>query len=56
LVDPVTAKVLGIQENDLWIAAQAIERNLILVTNDGMSRIREIASELRIEDWGSATP
>ncbi|NLX07818.1 MAG: type II toxin-antitoxin system VapC family toxin [Phycisphaerae bacterium] len=54
LVDPVTAKALGIQENDLWIAAQAIERNLILVTNDGMTRIREIAPELRVEDWAAA--
>ena len=34
MIDPVTAKELGIQENDLWIAAQAIEHNLILVTND----------------------
>lgn len=56
LVDPVTAKELGIQENDLWIAAQAIERNLILVTNDGMACIREVAPELRVEDWAAAAP
>jgi tRNA(fMet)-specific endonuclease VapC len=30
---------LGIDENDLWIAAQACERNLILVTNDKMARL-----------------
>lgn len=53
LVDPITAKELGIQENDLWIAAQAIERNLILVTNDAMRRIREVVPELRIEDWAA---
>ncbi|UCE58409.1 MAG: PIN domain-containing protein [Phycisphaerales bacterium] len=51
LIDPVTAKTLGIQENDLWIAAQALERNLVLVTHDKMDHIRKVASELRIEDW-----
>jgi len=56
LVDPVTAKELGIQENDLWIGAQAIERNLVLVTNDAMARIREVGPELRVEDWTAAVP
>jgi predicted nucleic acid-binding protein len=53
LSDPLTALALGIQENDLWIAAQAIERHFILVTNDQMRRIREIAPEpeLAVEDW-----
>jgi len=54
LVDPVTSLALGIQENDLWIAAQAIERNLVLVSNDGMKRIRDVAPELRVEDWGQS--
>lgn len=52
LVDPVTSLELGIQENDLWIAAQAITRNLTLVTNDKLSRIREVASDnLHIQNW-----
>jgi tRNA(fMet)-specific endonuclease VapC len=51
LVDPVTGLTLGIQENDLWIAAQAVEHNLILVSNDRLTRIREVASELRVENW-----
>ena len=52
LVDPVTSLELGIQENDLWIAAQAITRNLTLVTNDKLSRIREVAGDnLHIENW-----
>ena len=51
LLDPATALSLGIQENDLWIAAQAIERNFVLVTNDTMDRIREVAPELRVENW-----
>ncbi len=54
LVDPVTSKSLGIQENDLWIAAQALERNFVLVTNDTMLRIREVAPELIAEDWGAS--
>jgi len=56
LVSPVTSRVLGIQENDLWIAAQAIERNLVLVTNDQkMLRIQEIAPELTVEDWARSS-
>jgi len=52
LASPLPSKVLGIQENDLWIAAQAIERNLVLVSNDKMQRIRTVAPELNVEDWG----
>ena len=52
LIDPVTSLELGIQENDLWIAAQAISLNLTLVTNDAMKHIREVADKsLRIENW-----
>lgn len=44
-----------IQENDIWIASQAIERNLILVSHDKLSVISECAAAcgfaLRIEDW-----
>ena len=32
--DRVTDKMLQIVENDLWIAAQAIERNYTMVTSD----------------------
>jgi predicted nucleic acid-binding protein len=56
LVCPITSKDLGIQENDLWIAAQAIERHLVLVSNDAMMQIREVATELDVEDWGSISP
>lgn len=53
-IDPVTAKELGIDENDLWIAAQAITRNLTLVSNDKLSRIREVAGDdLQIENWST---
>jgi len=51
LTDPITSKELGIQENDLWIAAQALERNLVLVTDDKMDRIRTVAQKLKLENW-----
>ncbi len=52
LRDPVTSLELGIQENDLWIVAQAITRELTLVTNDKLARIREVAGDaLHIENW-----
>jgi tRNA(fMet)-specific endonuclease VapC len=51
LLDPVTGLTLGIQENDLWIAAQAVEHNLVLVSNDRLTRLREAAPELRVENW-----
>ena len=52
LVDRFTWLELGSLENDLWIAAQAISRNLILVTNDKLTRITEVAgSDLRIDNW-----
>ncbi len=53
LADPETSLTLGIDENDLWIAAQAVEHNLVLVTHDAMRRIRSIADELRVDDWAA---
>lgn len=32
--DRVTGQLLQIDENDLWIAAQAVERNLVVITSD----------------------
>lgn len=32
--DRVTSQLLQIDENDLWIAAQAIERNYVIITSD----------------------
>jgi predicted nucleic acid-binding protein len=52
LVDPATSLQLQIQENDLWIAAQAVRYGLILVTHDKMTGIKAVAgSQLRIENW-----
>ena len=46
LSDRTTAKALGVQENDIWIAAQAIQYNLVLVTEDHMYRLVEISKSL----------
>jgi tRNA(fMet)-specific endonuclease VapC len=53
LRDLATGKELGIQENDLWLAAQAITHRYVLVTSDRMRHIREVVTpeELMIEDW-----
>ncbi len=55
LVDPTTALALQIQENDLWLCAQAIGHEMVLVTNDRMLAIRKAAEgmvpELIVQDW-----
>jgi tRNA(fMet)-specific endonuclease VapC len=55
MTDPVTGRELGIDENDLWIVAQAIERGLVLATADRMVRIRDAVAALyplfTIENW-----
>jgi len=58
LIDPVTSLQLRIQENDLWLVAQAINRGLVLVTNDrkSMQPLREAAGdELIVENWAAET-
>jgi tRNA(fMet)-specific endonuclease VapC len=56
LVDKTTGLELGIQENDLWIAAIAVEYNMILVTDDRMARIQEVAPALTVVKWKRSTP
>ena len=57
LTDHATASILGIDENDLWITAQAVQYNLVLVTNDGMFHIRTALNTLfpdvRIVNWAA---
>jgi predicted nucleic acid-binding protein len=57
MTDPATGRELGIDENDLWIVAQAIERGLVLVTSDKMTKIRDavaaIYPDLRIVNWAA---
>jgi len=58
LLDRTTGLALGIQENDLWIGAIAVERHMILVTEDKMKRIQEVAPPpmLTIVPWKNPTP
>ncbi|MBN2240034.1 MAG: type II toxin-antitoxin system VapC family toxin [Dehalococcoidales bacterium] len=55
MVDEVTGKSLGIQENDLWIVSVAVQYNYIFITTDkagGMKRIVEAANYAdRTEFW-----
>ena len=45
---------LGVDVNDIWIAAQAIEHNMILVTEDSMQCIRDSAGKLLdVENWAA---
>ena len=57
LYDPIAAREFGFDENDLWLVAQAIERNLVLVTNDRMRRIsqtvQEVAPNFVFENWAA---
>lgn len=58
LIDPTTAKELGIQENDLWLCAQALAHGMVLVSNDRMTHIGEVAKDtsipLLIQNWTRA--
>lgn len=49
--DRVTGQLLQIDENDLWIAAQAVERNLVVVTSnsDFNNVIAKAVPELRVQ-------
>ncbi len=48
-VDKATGKKLGIDENDLWMCAQAKERDLVFVTADGrMQRIPDADPDIRM--------
>lgn len=52
LNEPMTDHALGVDENDVWIAAHALEYDLTLVTHDKMCHIRDVTSDLlRIQDW-----
>jgi len=55
LVDPETSLNLQIQENDLWLCAQAVGHSMVLVTNDKMRAIREVSEgmepALLMQNW-----
>jgi predicted nucleic acid-binding protein len=48
-VDQATGRALGVDENDLWMCAQAKERGLVFVTGDGkIQRIADADPDVRI--------
>ena len=56
---PVPAEELGANENDLWIAAQAIAHRFVLVTHDSrgnfgklLHHFSETLGMLGVQDWG----
>jgi predicted nucleic acid-binding protein len=42
---------LGVDVNDVWIAAVALEHGLILLTEDRMETIRTCVPEMSVENW-----
>jgi predicted nucleic acid-binding protein len=57
LVYPITAIELGIDENDIWIAAQAMTLSLVLVTRDSRGNfatmLNQFAPTLVAENWAT---
>ena len=55
LVDPTISLNLQIQENDLWLCAQAVGHEMWLVTNDAMTPIIAVAKGMRppllVQNW-----
>lgn len=50
-IDETTGKALGLDENDLWMCAQAKDRNLIFLTTDKkmINRIGQADSSIRFQ-------
>lgn len=55
LTDPIDSLALQIQENDLWLCAQAVGHGMVLVTNDKMRAIREVSDRMKpallMQNW-----
>lgn len=49
-VDKATGQLLQVDENDLWMCAQARERNLVLITADArMSRVSQADAAVQLQ-------
>lgn len=51
LVDKTTALRLGIQENDLWMAAIAVQYNMTFVSEDKINNIKTVWPSLDVVKW-----
>ena len=55
LTDPISSLTLQIQENDLWLCAQAVGHGMVLVTNDKMHAISEVSDRMEpallMQNW-----
>ena len=55
LTDPISSLELQIQENDLWLCAQAVGLGMVLVTNDKMHPIHEVSRGMKppllLQNW-----
>lgn len=51
LVDETTSAQLMIEENDLWMAAIAVQYNMTFVSEDKMKRIKEVWPALEVIQW-----
>jgi len=48
--DPITDKLIQVQENDIWICATAKHYNLTLITADKLNAIKSVIN-IDIENW-----
>ncbi len=51
LVDETTSEQLQIQENDLWMAAIAVQHNMGFVSDDKMERIKKVWPAFDLIPW-----
>jgi tRNA(fMet)-specific endonuclease VapC len=56
LVDKTTSAQLQIQENDLWMAAIAVQYNMALVSDDKMERIKKVWPPFNLVPWKRTPP
>ena len=41
----------GVDINDMWTVAVALEHGLVLITRDKLTKVRAVMPELKVENW-----